>query len=79
MHLSILCYFACPASCAHLQVLSLVWKYKGAVIGSCLWVNRAYSSVWFSTYKDAVVFLILIVVLIFQAARHFGEKIADKA
>ncbi|MGI6587017.1 MAG: branched-chain amino acid ABC transporter permease [Lutisporaceae bacterium] len=53
---------------------------KGAVIGSVfVGLIEAYSSVWFSTYKDAVVFLILIVVLIFRPQGIFGEKIADKA
>lgn len=53
---------------------------KGAIIGSVfIGLVEAYSSVWFSAYKDAVVFLILIIVLIFRPQGIFGEKIADKA
>lgn len=53
---------------------------KGAIIGSVfIGLVEAYSTVWFSAYKDAVVFLILILVLIIRPQGFFGEKIADKA
>lgn len=53
---------------------------KGAIIGSLLiGLVESYSSMITTTYKDAVVFLILIVVLLFRPQGLFGERIADKA
>ncbi len=53
---------------------------KGAIIGSIfIGLIEAYSSVFFSAYKDAVVFIILILVLIVWPRGLFGDKIKDKA
>ncbi|MBE6829855.1 MAG: branched-chain amino acid ABC transporter permease [Ruminococcaceae bacterium] len=53
---------------------------KGAILGSLLiGVVEAFSTIQFSQYKDAVVFLVLIVFLLVRPQGLFGEKIADKA
>jgi len=53
---------------------------KGAIIGSLfVGVVEAFSTLKFTEYKDAVVFLILIVFLLARPQGIFGEKIADKA
>ena len=53
---------------------------KGAIIGSILiGLVESYSSMITTTYKDAVVFLILIIVLLVRPQGLFGERIADKA
>ena len=53
---------------------------KGAVIGSILiGIVESYSILITSTYKDAVVFLVLIAVLLVRPQGLFGEKIAEKA
>lgn len=53
---------------------------KGAIIGSILiGLVESYSSMITTTYKDAIVFLILILVLLFRPQGLFGERIADKA
>ena len=53
---------------------------KGAVVGSVLiGIVEAYSILVTSTYKDAVVFLVLIAVLLVRPQGIFGEKIAEKA
>ncbi|MGI6297868.1 MAG: branched-chain amino acid ABC transporter permease [Saccharofermentanales bacterium] len=53
---------------------------KGAIIGSLLiGLVESYSSLITTTYKDAVVFLILIIVLLVRPQGLFGDKIADKA
>ncbi|MGI6161585.1 MAG: branched-chain amino acid ABC transporter permease [Christensenellales bacterium] len=53
---------------------------KGAVVGSLLiGLIEAYSTLITTTYKDAMVFLVLILVLIVRPQGLFGEKIADKA
>ncbi|MGI6162108.1 MAG: branched-chain amino acid ABC transporter permease [Christensenellales bacterium] len=53
---------------------------KGAVIGSILiGIIESYSIILTSTYKDAVVFLVLIAVLLIRPSGLFGEKIAEKA
>lgn len=53
---------------------------KGAILGSLLvGVVESFSSLRFSQYKDAVVFLVLIVVLLIRPQGLFGEKVADKA
>ena len=53
---------------------------KGAIIGS-LFVGliEAFVSVRLSTYKDAVIFLVLLVFLVVRPQGIFGEKIKDKA
>ena len=53
---------------------------KGAVVGSLLiGLIEAYSTLLTSTYKDAIVFLFLILVLLVRPQGIFGERIADKA
>lgn len=53
---------------------------KGAVVGSILiGIVESYSILVTSTYKDAVVFLVLIAVLLARPQGIFGEKIAEKA
>ncbi len=53
---------------------------KGAIIGSLLiGIVESFSTINFSQYKDAVVFLILIAVLLIKPQGLFGEKISDKA
>jgi len=53
---------------------------KGAVVGSILiGIVESYSILITSTYKDAVVFLVLISVLLVRPQGIFGEKIAEKA
>lgn len=53
---------------------------KGAIIGSLLiGLVESYSSVITTTYKDAIVFLILILMLLFRPQGLFGDRIADKA
>lgn len=53
---------------------------KGAIFGSLLiGLVESYSSLITTTYKDAVVFLILIIVLLVRPQGLFGDKIADKA
>ncbi|GHS87602.1 branched-chain amino acid ABC transporter permease [Synergistales bacterium] len=53
---------------------------KGAILGSLIiGLVESYSSAFTTTYKDAVVFLVLIVVLLFRPQGIFGELIADKA
>lgn len=53
---------------------------KGAVIGALLvGVMEAFFSVWFHEYKDACVFLVLLIFLIFRPQGLFKGKIGDKA
>lgn len=53
---------------------------KGAVVGSILiGIVESYSILITSTYKDAVVFLVLIAVLLVRPQGIFGEKISEKA
>lgn len=52
---------------------------KGAIFGSLLvGLIESYSTIQFSQYKDAVVFLTLIVFLLIRPQGIFGEKIAEK-
>ena len=53
---------------------------KGAIVG-CLLVGliESFSTLWFSSYKDVVVFLMLIIFLLVFPQGIFGEKIAEKA
>jgi branched-chain amino acid transport system permease protein len=53
---------------------------KGAIIG-CLLVGivESFATVRFSSYKDAIVFLILIIFLIFRPRGLIIDKVADKA
>lgn len=53
---------------------------KGAIIGSLLvGLVEAFSTIRWLAYKDAVVFILLIVFLVFRPQGLFGEKISDKA
>ncbi len=53
---------------------------KGAIVGSLLiGLIEAYSTLITSTYKDAIVFLFLIIVLLVRPQGLFGERIAEKA
>lgn len=53
---------------------------KGAIIGSLLvGLIEAAASVRMSTYKDAVIFLVLLVFLVVRPQGLFGVKIKDKA
>ena len=53
---------------------------KGAVIGAILvGIAEAFFSVWFQEYKDAGVFLLLLIFLIFRPQGLFRAKIGDKA
>jgi branched-chain amino acid transport system permease protein len=53
---------------------------KGAIIGSLLvGIVESYSNLKFPEYRDAVVFLVLILVLLVRPQGLFGEKVADKA
>jgi branched-chain amino acid transport system permease protein len=53
---------------------------KGAIIGSVvIGLVEAYSTYITTTYKDAVVFIVLILVLIFRPSGLFGDRVMDKA
>lgn len=53
---------------------------KGAIIGSLMvGIIEAFASVRYSTYKDAVIFLVLLVFLVVRPQGLFGELIKDKA
>jgi branched-chain amino acid transport system permease protein len=53
---------------------------KGAILGSLLvGLVESFSTLRFSQYKDAVVFIILILMLLVRPQGLFGEKIGDKA
>ena len=53
---------------------------KGAVIGSLIvGILESYSILITSTYKDAIVFLLLIAVLVFRPQGLFGTSIEEKA
>lgn len=61
-------------------VLGGFGSVKGAVIG-CLLIGliESFSILITDSYKDAVVFLVLIIVLVVRPTGIFGEKIAEKA
>lgn len=53
---------------------------KGAIMGALfVGVLESFASVQFSAYKDAVVFIVLLVFLVVRPQGLFGEKISDKA
>lgn len=61
-------------------VLGGFGNIKGAIIGSLfIGLVESYSSIQFSQYKDAVVFLVLIATLLIRPQGLFGERISDKA
>ena len=61
-------------------VLGGFGSIKGAVLG-CLLIGliESFSVLITDNYKDAIVFLVLIVVLVIRPTGIFGEKIAEKA
>ena len=61
-------------------VLGGFGSIKGAVVG-CLLIGliESFSVLITDNYKDAIVFLVLIVVLVIRPTGIFGEKIAEKA
>lgn len=61
-------------------VLGGFGNIKGAILGSLIiGLVESYSTVQFSQYKDAVVFIVLIVALLIRPQGLFGNKVADKA
>lgn len=53
---------------------------KGAILGSLfIGIIEAFSIIVTSTYKDAIVFLVMLIFLVLRPQGIFGEKIADKA
>ena len=61
------------------MVIGGLGDVKGAVVGSLLvGVVESFATVLTTTYKDAVVFLILIIVLIVRPRGIFGQKISEK-
>ncbi len=53
---------------------------KGAVVGSLIvGLVESFSTLFTSTYKDAVVFLVLIIFLVVRPQGIYGERIAEKA
>ena len=53
---------------------------KGAVIGSLIiGLVEAYSTYITTTYKDAMVFIVLLLVLIIKPSGFFGDIVKDKA
>ena len=62
------------------MVIGGLGDVKGAVLGSLLiGVIESFSTLFTTTYKDAVVFLVLIIVLIVRPQGFFGQKISEKA
>lgn len=61
-------------------VLGGYGNLKGAVLGSLIiGLIESCCTIFTTTYRDAVVFLVLILVLVFRPQGIFGERIADKA
>lgn len=61
-------------------VIGGLGNIKGAIIGSLIiGLVESFSTIQFSQYKDAVVFMVLIVMLLIRPQGLFGEKVADKA
>jgi branched-chain amino acid transport system permease protein len=62
------------------MVIGGLGDVKGAVLGSLLiGIIESFSTLFTTTYKDAVVFLVLIIVLIVRPQGFFGRPITDKA
>jgi len=61
-------------------VLGGFGSVKGAIVG-CILIGliESFSIIITDSYKDAIVFLVLILVLIIRPTGIFGEKIAEKA
>lgn len=61
-------------------VLGGFGSVKGAIVGSLIiGVIESMSVMVTDKYRDAIVFLVLIVVLVFRPQGIFGEKVAEKA
>ena len=61
-------------------VLGGFGSVKGAIVGSLLiGLIESFSILITDKYKDAIVFLVLIIVLVVRPTGIFGEKIAEKA
>jgi len=61
-------------------VIGGMGNIKGAIIGALfIGLLESFSSVWFGAYKDAVVFSVLLLFLVFRPQGLFGTKIKDKA
>lgn len=61
-------------------VIGGLTNVKGAVIGSLLiGVIESFSTLVTTTYKDAIVFMVLILVLIIRPQGFFSSKISEKA
>jgi branched-chain amino acid transport system permease protein len=61
------------------MVIGGMGNVNGAVLGSLLiGVIESFATVFTTTYKDAVVFLVLILVLIIRPRGFFGQKIYEK-
>lgn len=53
---------------------------KGAILGSILiGIIESFSIVITSTYKDAIVFLVMLIFLVVRPQGIFGDRVADKA
>ena len=62
------------------MVIGGMGDVKGAVLGSLLiGVIESFATLFTSTYKDALVFLVLIIVLVVRPKGFFGPKISEKA
>jgi branched-chain amino acid transport system permease protein len=61
------------------MVIGGLGDVKGAVIGSLLvGVIESFATLFTATFKDAVVFSVLIIVLIVRPTGFFGQKISEK-
>lgn len=62
------------------MVIGGMGNVKGAVLGSLMiGIIESFATLFTTTYKDAVVFLVLIVVLIVRPQGFFGQLISEKA
>ena len=62
------------------MVIGGIGNVKGAVLGSLLiGIIESFATLFTTTYKDAVVFMVLIVVLIVRPEGFFGQLIKEKA
>lgn len=61
-------------------VIGGVGSVKGAIIGGLLiGLIESYATIFTTTYKDVVVFVVLLLVLMFKPTGLFGELSSDKA
>ena len=53
---------------------------KGAIAGALLvGLIQSFASIWFSTYKNTAVFIVMILFLLLRPQGLFGSKVGDKA